>query len=184
MRKRLVAVATALPLLLGACGSGSTVDNAQGRQAVSSATAKIAKDVTEKDFDRGNFPASAKVDNSWYPLVPGTQYILEGRANRGEGLQDRHRELRPRQVLRQRAADRRMEPARAGRRPSAQVLRARVGNVRVGAVADPEAEELVLVKVSRLNPPTLAEARAEALKLEKHADTVSRNLYGQTLPAN
>jgi hypothetical protein len=41
-----------------------------------------------------------------------------------------------------------------------------------------------LVKVSRLSPPALVDVRAEALKLEKHAHTVSRNLYGRTLPAN
>jgi hypothetical protein len=87
MRGRLVVIAAALPLLLPACGSGGTVDDAQGRQAVSAATTNVAKDVTEKDFDRGNFPPSAKVDNPWYPLVPGTQYIMEGRANRGEGRQ-------------------------------------------------------------------------------------------------
>ncbi|HEV8167600.1 MAG TPA: hypothetical protein VGR74_24675, partial [Actinomycetota bacterium] len=85
MRGRLVAVATVLPLLLGACGSGGAAGDAPEQQAAATATTRVAKDVTEKDFDRGNFPAAAKVDNPWYPLVPGTQYLLEGRANRGEG---------------------------------------------------------------------------------------------------
>ena len=57
------------------------------------------------------------------------------------------------------------------------------GNVRVGAVGDPEAEELVLVKVEHLGPAALAKARAEALKLERHAYKVSRSLYGRTPPA-
>jgi hypothetical protein len=58
-----------------------------------------------------------------------------------------------------------------------------VGNVRVGAVGDPEAEELVLVKVNSLSPADLAKARAEALKLEQHAYQVSPKLYGHTPPA-
>jgi hypothetical protein len=56
--------------------------------------------------------------------------------------------------------------------------------VRVGAVDDPEAETLVLVKVSRLDAAALAQARAAALKLERHAYAVSRNLYGKTPPAS
>jgi len=297
MRKQVVAAAAALPLLLGACSSGGTVDDAHGRQAVSSATAEVTKDVTEKDFDRGNFPATAKVDNPWYPLVPGTQYILEGRANRGEGRLPHRvvftvtdltkvidgvrtiviwdRDINEGQLEEAELAfqaqdddgnvwllgeypeeyeDGRFKTAEStwiagleGAKPGvlmrsnprvgtssylqgfapeiefqdrAKVSRTGietcvpvkcydhvllidewnplepgdahqlkyyapgVGNVRVGAVADPEAEALVLVKVSRLTPPALAEAHAEALKLEKHAYTVSRNLYGQTLPAN
>jgi hypothetical protein len=30
-----------------------------------------------------HFPAPTKIDNPYFPLVPGTQYVLEGRANRG-----------------------------------------------------------------------------------------------------
>jgi hypothetical protein len=37
-------------------------------------------------FASENFPASPKVDNTWFPLDPGTQFTLEGRANRGGGL--------------------------------------------------------------------------------------------------
>jgi len=44
-----------------------------------------------------------------------------------------------------------------------------VGNVQVGAVDDPEGETLVLVNVLHLDPRELAEASAEALKLEEHA---------------
>jgi hypothetical protein len=42
--------------------------------------------VTDKDFDHGNFSHAARIDNRWFPLVPGTQYIYEGHANRGNGL--------------------------------------------------------------------------------------------------
>jgi hypothetical protein len=41
---------------------------------------------TEKDFDpQGNFSAPTRVDNRWHPLVPGTQFVFEGRADRGLG---------------------------------------------------------------------------------------------------
>ena len=40
----------------------------------------------QSTFDRTNFTNSAHVDNKWLPLVPGTQFVLEGRANRGGGL--------------------------------------------------------------------------------------------------
>jgi hypothetical protein len=57
-----------------------------------------------------------------------------------------------------------------------------VGNVRVGAVNDPENETLVLIEASRLNPEDLAKVRQEALKLEKTAYKVSA-MYRQTQPA-
>jgi hypothetical protein len=53
-----------------------------------------------------------------------------------------------------------------------------VGNVRVGwAGTDPEKEVLVLQRVVQLSPEDLAQARAEALKLETRA-----YVYGQTPP--
>lgn len=54
-----------------------------------------------------------------------------------------------------------------------------VGNVRVGFLGDdPEQEVLELVRVKQLSPEELAEARAEALKIEARA-----YLYGRTPPA-
>jgi hypothetical protein len=58
-----------------------------------------------------------------------------------------------------------------------------VGTVRVGAVGDPEAETLVLTKVVQLSPDELAQAREEALKLEKHAYKINP-IYRQTQPAD
>jgi hypothetical protein len=58
-----------------------------------------------------------------------------------------------------------------------------VGNIRVGAVNDPEAEELVLVKLSHLDPGALAQAREEALELERRAYRVRKDVYGRTQPA-
>jgi len=294
-RIRLAAVAAAMTLLVAACGTETGNDTAV-EAAAPSTTAKPANDVTEADFDRRNFPAVAKVDNQWYPLVPGTQYVLEGRSNRGEGvlphrvvftvtdlakvvdgvatvvLWDRdinEGELEEAELAFQ-AQDNDgnvwllgeypeeyedgqfktaestwfagLEGAKAGvlmranPRPGTPSYlqglapkiefqdRAKVsktglrtctplkcyddvllidewnplepadghqlkyyaagaGNVRVGAVGDPEAEELVLVKVEHLGPAALARARAEALKLERHAYKVSRSLYGRTPPA-
>jgi hypothetical protein len=58
-----------------------------------------------------------------------------------------------------------------------------VGNIRVGAVNDPEAETLVLVKLSQLDPGALAQAREEALELERRAYRVRKDVYGRTPPA-
>jgi hypothetical protein len=56
-----------------------------------------------------------------------------------------------------------------------------VGNVRVGAVGDPEGETLVLSKVSQLTPEQLAKARQEALTMEKRAFKV-KPIYRKTQP--
>jgi hypothetical protein len=54
-----------------------------------------------------------------------------------------------------------------------------VGIVAIGAVDDPEGETLVLTKLKHLGPHALAEAREEALKLERHAYQVSE-VYRRT----
>jgi hypothetical protein len=58
-----------------------------------------------------------------------------------------------------------------------------VGNVRVGAAGGKEQEELVLVKLSHLDPGALAQAREEALKLERRAYRVREDVYGGLPPA-
>jgi len=58
-----------------------------------------------------------------------------------------------------------------------------VGNVRVGFAGGKEQEELVLVKLSHLDAGELAQAREEALKLERHAYSVRKDVYGPTQPA-
>ncbi len=288
-----VAAATVLALVLSACGPGTSTTSAQ---APSTGTTQQAKAVTEKDFDRGSFPAAAKVDNRWYPLVPGTQYILEGRSNRGQGrvphqvvttvtdltkvvdgvrtavlwdqdvnkgqleeselafqAQDNDGNVwllgeypevyedgkfkgapdtwisglqgaRPGVLMR--ASPRvgtssylqgfapeidfsdRAKVARTGLRNCVPVncydnvllidewnplepgdahqlkyYAPGVGNIRVGAVGDPEAEVLVLVKVVRLSPAALAKVRTESLELDKRAYTVTKGLYRHTPPA-
>lgn len=58
-----------------------------------------------------------------------------------------------------------------------------VGNIRVGAIDDPEAEELVLVKVRHLSGQPLAEIRTQALQLDTRAYVVRKDLYRHTPPA-
>jgi hypothetical protein len=59
-----------------------------------------------------------------------------------------------------------------------------LGYVRVGfKPGDEEEETLVLEKIRHLNPKALAEVRQQALKLEKRAYEVQKELYGHTPPA-
>ena len=57
-----------------------------------------------------------------------------------------------------------------------------VGIIQVGAVGDPEAETLALVKLVHLKPNALAEVRAKALRMDKRAYRVSQ-VYRDTPPA-
>jgi hypothetical protein len=67
-------------LTLAACGGDGDTTPAEGDADTKASTA------TEKDFDpKGNFSAPTRVDNRWHPLVPGTQFVFEGRSNRGLG---------------------------------------------------------------------------------------------------
>jgi hypothetical protein len=58
-----------------------------------------------------------------------------------------------------------------------------VGEVRVGwRGEDATQEELELIELVQLSTEELAEIRAEALALEKHAYEISKDVYGQTSP--
>jgi hypothetical protein len=56
-----------------------------------------------------------------------------------------------------------------------------VGNIKIGAINDPEAETLALTQLVHLDAAGLAAARAEALKLEQHA-IQTNPLYARTPP--
>jgi hypothetical protein len=58
-----------------------------------------------------------------------------------------------------------------------------IGNVRAGFVGGPEHEVLTLTKKARLCAKAVAEVREEALKLDRRAYRVSKNLYRHTRPA-
>ncbi|MEA2233443.1 MAG: hypothetical protein QOD83_3259 [Solirubrobacteraceae bacterium] len=83
-RRRLATAASlltfvAVPLALSACGAD---ENAAAEPKVN----LKARTATEKDYDPKNFSAdSIKVDNVWHPLRPGTQFVFQGRSNRGHG---------------------------------------------------------------------------------------------------
>jgi hypothetical protein len=62
-----------LVLLASACGSD------RPRQEVAGA-AFTQETATEKDFDRGTFSDPTTIDNRWFPLKPGSQFVYEGSA--------------------------------------------------------------------------------------------------------
>jgi hypothetical protein len=70
----LCAAATSLLVLLASACGGDRPGRAVGAARVST---KIA---TEKDFDRDNFSNPTAIDNPWFPLEPGTQFVYEGSA--------------------------------------------------------------------------------------------------------
>jgi hypothetical protein len=75
-------VRTAAPLVL----AGLALAACGGEGVMLARAGSDNRTVTEKDFDpAGNFSGPAQVDNRWHPLVPGTQYVFEGRSNRGRG---------------------------------------------------------------------------------------------------
>jgi len=56
---------------------------------VSTTTAGASAPPPDRDgrsgFAAAVFSNPTTIDNQWFPLVPGTQFVLEGRANRGQG---------------------------------------------------------------------------------------------------
>ena len=76
LRIGLVAVAA---LALTAC---NLRDN--GAQRQEPARDSVARVVTEKDFDHRNFANPLQVDNRWWPLQPGTEFVYEGTAIDGD----------------------------------------------------------------------------------------------------
>lgn len=59
-----------------------------------------------------------------------------------------------------------------------------VGNIQVGWKGEDEAkEDLKLVEYMQLSPEALAKVHTQVLELEKHAYEVSKDVYGQTPPA-
>ena len=61
-----------------------------------------------------------------------------------------------------------------------------VGNVRAdfAGTKETEKETLVLSKLLRLSPAALAQVRQAALRLDRHAYTVGKAVYGRTAPAH
>ena len=72
-RTALASIFAAILVFAPGCGSN-------GGQATSSASS------APPNIDPADFSGSTKVDNSFYPLVPGTQFAYEGKADVGDGL--------------------------------------------------------------------------------------------------
>jgi hypothetical protein len=70
--------AVAAALLLVAGGASAEPAQAQADAAAAPPCAPL-----RSYLPRHHFPAPTKIDNPYFPLVPGTQYVLEGRASRG-----------------------------------------------------------------------------------------------------
>lgn len=83
-RSHIVAVAAAsvLVLMASACGGEPPTEAAPTETSPTEATPP--KVITEKDFDRNNFDQSTSIDNEWFPITPGTQFVYEGHANVGK----------------------------------------------------------------------------------------------------
>jgi hypothetical protein len=65
-----------LALLAAACGTE--------RPQLAPPAGSTKKVVTEKDFDHRNFFNPLQVDNRWWPLQPGTEFVYEGSAIDGD----------------------------------------------------------------------------------------------------
>jgi hypothetical protein len=85
----IVALALVLPLVLSAAGCGSTPTPAAPTPAPTqppppTAEAEPTPEPTLdlmsqlEDFDPANFDDPTNIDNPWYPMKPGTQWIYEG----------------------------------------------------------------------------------------------------------
>jgi hypothetical protein len=75
------AIAAALVFLLVACGGE---DSSSLAKAAAKPDPSLSR-ITDKGYDRTKFSDSTTIDNKWFPLVPGTQFVFEGRSNRGQG---------------------------------------------------------------------------------------------------
>jgi hypothetical protein len=80
-------VAAVTVLLLAASASGSS-----GRTAAAGSDPGQGREISAKDFNPQNFDRSIEIDNRWFPLRPGTQFVYEG-STREDGERVSHREV-------------------------------------------------------------------------------------------
>jgi hypothetical protein len=73
-------------LALAACGSPSQ-GNPEPSVGPTTTTVKVA---VAEDFDPGRFSDPTRIDNRWFPLKPGTQFVYDGSAI-VDGTRERHR---------------------------------------------------------------------------------------------
>ena len=87
MHARAIVMTALLLAALDGAGCGSTDAKAVvGASTVQRSTTPLPR-VTEADYDPANFSdTSIEIDNQWFPLAPGTQFVYEGQWNRGTGI--------------------------------------------------------------------------------------------------
>src|SRR5262245_32717851 len=84
-----VALAVAAGCGGGSATSGDTSDQVEpsrtfASETVASATATVDP-ATSVPIDPASFNDPLRIDNEWFPMEPGTQLVLTGEANRGQG---------------------------------------------------------------------------------------------------
>ena len=77
---------------LSACGGNDAAGPASVPTSTIAAPPRVVTPATDRDFDPAHFTHPTRIDNRFTPLVPGTEYVFEGSANRGSGR-------RPHQVI-------------------------------------------------------------------------------------
>ena len=82
-RARLGATAITV-LVLAGCGGGSGTGSATSAASAASA-APAVEAASSVPVDTAAFSDPLRIDNTWFPMTPGTQLVLEGEANRGRG---------------------------------------------------------------------------------------------------
>jgi hypothetical protein len=75
-----------LPLVGSGCSGGDS------SKASASSKAQPAREISARDFDPRNFDHSSTIDNEWFPLRPGTQFVYQG-STREEGRRVPHRSI-------------------------------------------------------------------------------------------
>lgn len=69
-------------------GIGLVACDRGGTEVAAPVTGSAAtSEVPPPDFDATKFSDPLRIDNRWLPLVPGTQFVFQGEANRGEGVE-------------------------------------------------------------------------------------------------
>ncbi|HYM58182.1 MAG TPA: hypothetical protein VES79_09475, partial [Solirubrobacteraceae bacterium] len=76
-----VAAASTVALSLAACGREESSPAAKPAAKQESGLSRI----TDRGFDRTRFSDPTKIDNPWFSLPVGTQFVFQGRSNRGQG---------------------------------------------------------------------------------------------------
>ena len=86
MRRLVPCLAALSAIVLAACGH-TTSSGAGAPPSADATPGATAHAATQKLFDARSFSNGTKVDNKYYPLVPGAQLVLEGEATRAAGRQ-------------------------------------------------------------------------------------------------